>query len=80
MLGGTVFFVFYPVTVPGMILLSACGLYPCGGMDGEDEESDENFAKRLKLFEHIGINTVMLSLLLQFMLTMLMFQGRPCLS
>ena len=61
-LRSAVFFVFYPVTVPGTILLSTCGLYPCGGMDGDDEEEDENEAKMLKLFEHIGINPVILSL------------------
>ena len=65
MLGGTVFSLFYPVTVPGSILLSTCGLYPCarwGGMKGDEEEMDENWAKGLKVFEHIGINPVILSL------------------
>ena len=49
---------FYPVTVPGMVLLSACGLYPCGawvGMEGDDEKDDENYAKGMQLLEYIGI-------------------------
>ena len=53
-----VFAVFYPVTVPGMVLLSACGLYPCGawvGMEGDDEEEDENYAKGMQLLQYIGI-------------------------
>ena len=46
-------------------VLSTCGLYPCarwGGMKGDKEETDENWAKGLKVFEHIGINPVILSL------------------
>ena len=61
-----VFYVFYPVTVPGMVLLSACGLYPCGawvGMEGDDEEEDENYAKGMQLLEYIGINPWILSLI-----------------
>ena len=60
-----VFYVFYPVTVPGMVLLSACGLYPCGawvGMEGDDEEEDENYAKGMQLLEYIGINPWILPL------------------
>ena len=73
-----VFYVFYPVTVPGMILLSTCGLYPCGawvGMEGDDEEEDENYAKGMQLLEYIGINPWLLSLYHcnYKMLTMLMF-------
>ena len=51
--------------MPGTILLSACGLYPCGDctdMDGEDEDDDEYFAKGIELLEPIGINPVILSL------------------
>ena len=66
MLRGIAFSVFYPLTAPGMILLSTCSFYPCagvwGGMDGDDEEKDENYAKMQKLFEHIGINPIILSL------------------
>ena len=60
-----VFSLFYPVTVPGTILLSACGLYPCGDctdVDGEDEDDDEYFAKGIELLEPIGIYPVILTL------------------
>ena len=51
-----------------MILLSACGLYPCGawvGMEGDDEEEDENYAKGMQLLQYIGINPWILPLWLQ---------------
>ena len=64
-LRSAVFAVFYPVTVPGTILLSACGLYPCGDctdVDGEDEDDDEYFVKGIELLEPIGINPVIFTL------------------